>query len=122
MSSSQESGSSAKGKSVRKCPNCRNRMSGSDKDKHVICTDCRGKCCSLSSRCDVCVTWTDDEMASYLRHQESLKRKRESKKRKREELDPLDYVDLCIRGEGESGSAGVGESGSELPDNPIPAV
>ena len=73
------------------------------------------------SRCDVCVVWTDEEMSSYLRHQESFKRKRESKEKERR-LDSLYYVDLCIWGKGESGSAGVGESGLELPDDPIPAA
>ena len=76
-------------------------MSSHDLDSHVICTARRGKNCNMNDRCDMCVSWSNDKMSAYVKHQSSLERKRNSKKRAREgrEVDPV--LSVCT---------GVGES------------
>ena len=76
----------------RCCPNCQRRRSSIKFDLHVICTDCRGKVCSSEDRCDLCVSWSDELMTNYVRHQKSLESKRRAKKAKRQagqEVDPM---------------------------------
>ena len=34
-------------------------------DKHLFCIKCRGRECSLMSKCDECILWTKEEMESY---------------------------------------------------------
>ena len=90
-----DSSSSTK-KVVRNCPNCKTRMSGRELDPHVICIDCRGKDCNGETRCDICVSWSDQQMGQYLKHQASLKRKRESKLKSKSKLQhPVDLATLC---------------------------
>ena len=67
-------------------------MSSIKFDLHVICTDCRGKVCSSEDRCDLCVSWSDELMSNYVKHQKSLEGKRRAKKAKRQagqEVDPM---------------------------------
>ena len=87
-----ESSSSSK-KSVRNCPMCKVRMSGSDVDPHLVCVSCRGSECNLESRCEICEPWTDARMTAYLKHLASLERKRRSKKKAKEQV--VDFATLC---------------------------
>ena len=84
-------------------------MSSHDLDSHIICTACLFKNCNLNDRCDMCVSWSNDKMNAYVKHQSSLERKRKSKKRAREskEVDPFLSVctgvggsDLILSGDG----------------------
>ena len=87
--------SSTSRKSVRHCPNCRVRMSSLDLDPHRICVACRGINCSMDERCDLCLTWDEGRMQSYIRHQSSLKRKREHKQKLKERSQVPDFVSVC---------------------------
>ena len=65
----------------RSCKKCHGRMSSFSLDKHLFCTKCRGRECSLMSKCDECIQWTKEEMESYIKLQKSLSSKgRRSKK------------------------------------------
>ena len=83
----------------RLCPNCSTRMSSKLYDPHFICIKCRGNVCSFESRCDMCKSWSDDQMSAYLKHQKALQSKRKPKKKKEE---PVDFVLACT---GTAGSA-----------------
>ena len=100
-----DSSSSAK-KPVRNCPNCSIRMSSIDFDSHIICSNCRGKSCSIEDRCDFCLDWSNDKMKAYMKHQASLERKRKSKKKAKGPNVP-DFVNLCTRGQDTGGSLSV---------------
>ena len=63
----------------RTCNMCRTRMSNLDYDPHLICSSCRGSECDQVERCNECVVWSDEKMASYVKHKSSLERKRLSK-------------------------------------------
>ena len=73
-------------------------MSSIDFDSHTICSSCRGKSCNLNDRCDVCVSWSDDKMNAYMKHQASLERKRVAKKRARESRDNDPFLSSCTVG------------------------
>ena len=90
-----DSSSTASKKSVRNCPNCKSRMSGKEFDPHIICISCRGKDCDSDTRCDICIKWSDHQMAQYLKHQASLKRKRVSKEKAKLKQHPVDLATLC---------------------------
>ena len=92
---SDTSTSTKKAGPVRSCPNCRIRMSSIDFDSHTICSSCRGKSCNLNDRCDMCVSWSDDKMNAYMKHQASLERKRVAKKRARESRDNDPFLSAC---------------------------
>ena len=77
---SDTSTSTKKAGPVRSCPNYRIRMSSIDFDSLTICSSCRGKSCNLNDRCDVCVSWSDNKMNAYMKHQASRKRKRVAKR------------------------------------------
>ena len=88
---------------------------------HILCTDCRGKCCTFI----LVATFVSSGLMRKCLPIYAIKSHLKGSVRVKEEerrLDSLYYVDLCIWGKGESGSAGVGESGLELPDDPIPAA
>ena len=88
---------------VRTCAGCRIRMSSYDLDSHTVCTNCRGKVCNYSDRCETCTEWPDEKMNAYLKHRSSLERKRLSKKRIKEAKD-FDFATVCT---GVQGSEGV---------------
>ena len=68
--------SSSSGDSTRRsCIKCHGRMSSFSLDKHLFCTKCRGRECSLMSRCDECIQWTKEEMESYVKLRKSLSSK-----------------------------------------------
>ena len=65
----------------RKCSSCPRRMSKKSADRHTICVQCRGFDCDLSSRCEECLDWSEDEISKYAKYRKSLK-SRESSSRK----------------------------------------
>ena len=75
------SGSSASsGESThRSCSCCHGRMSSFSLDRHLFCTKCRGAECDQSTRCDECLSWTKEEMDSYIKLRKSLSSKSKSK-------------------------------------------
>ena len=73
-------------------------MSSIDFDSLTNCSSCRGKSCNLNDRCDVCVSWSDNKMNAYMKHQASLKRKRVAKKRARESRDNDPFLSSCTVG------------------------
>ena len=64
---SSGSSSSSGDSTLRSCKMCHGRMSSFSLDKHIFCTKCRGRKCSLMSRCDECIQWTKEEMESYVK-------------------------------------------------------
>ena len=82
-SSASSSSSSASTQEIahRTCSTCKHRISNVKFDRHSVCITCRSVKCDMSNRCDECKNWTEDEMASYLKHRKSLdaKKKKESK-------------------------------------------
>ena len=58
-------------------------MSNIEHDSHLCCQKCRGSACNLSSRCEHCKSWSEEEMDAYLKHQASLVRKRRFRERQR---------------------------------------
>ena len=75
----------------RQCPNCNTRMSSRTFDPHYICIKCRGNVCAYDSRCDVCKSWSDEQMSIYVKHQKALQSKRKSKVKK----EPVDFAMAC---------------------------
>ena len=65
----------------RKCSSCPRRMSKKSADRHTICVQCRGFDCDLSSRCEECLDWSEEEISKYAKYRKSLK-SRESSSRK----------------------------------------
>ena len=63
----------------RSCSQCHGRMSSFCLDRHLFCTKCRGSECDQSSRCDECLSWTKEEMDSYVKLRKSLSSKSKSK-------------------------------------------
>ena len=63
----------------RSCSRCRGRMSSFSLDQHLFCTKCRGSECDQSSRCAVCLSWTKEEMDSYVKLRKYLSSKSKSK-------------------------------------------
>ena len=76
-------------KMARTCNMCRTRMSTIDLDPHLICSACRGSNCNTSDRCNECVLWSDDKIATYVTHHKALERKRKSKETKKTVLDAV---------------------------------
>ena len=70
-SSSTTSGDSTR----RSCTKCHGRMSSFSLDKHLFCTKCRGSECSMNSRCDECMQWTEEDMLKYVKLRKSLSSK-----------------------------------------------
>ena len=110
-------------KTVRTCTDCSTRMSSLDFDPHLLCINCRGIECNLSVRCDICRSWSEDKMKSFVKHQASLQRKRKSKQKSKEKkvkLSESDFSKVCTGNQGETGvlsdetgsGVGAGDSAS----------
>ena len=67
----------------RSCTKCHGRMSSFSLDKHRFCTKCRGSECSMNSRCNECMQWTEEDMLKYIKLRKSL-----SSKSKRSKSSP----------------------------------
>ena len=52
-------------------------------DKHLFCTKCRGSECSMNTRCNECMQWTEEDMPKYIKLRKSL-----SSKSKRSKSSP----------------------------------
>ena len=78
--SSTSSGDSTR----RSCKKCHGRMSSLSLDKHLFCIKCRGSDCTLISRCDECMQWTEEEIEAYIK----LRRSLTSKGRRRKSSPP----------------------------------
>ena len=63
----------------RSCPRCHGRMSSFSVDRRSICTKRRGSDCNLDCRCDECLSWSVEEMESYVRLCKSLASKGKKK-------------------------------------------
>ena len=76
------SGSSASsGDSTRRsCSRCHGRMSSFSLDRHMFCTKCHGSECDQSARCDECLSWTKEEMDSYIKLRKTLSSKSKNNK------------------------------------------
>ena len=81
MSRTSSGSSASSGESTRRsCARCHGRMSSFSLDRHMYCIKCRGAECDQSTRCDECLSWTKEEMDSYIKLRKSLSSK--SKKSK----------------------------------------
>ena len=75
------SGSSSSGEATRRsCSRCHGRMSSLSRDRHLFCIKCRGADCDLNIRCDECLSWTKEEMESYVKLRKSLTSKNRKSK------------------------------------------
>ena len=72
---SSASSASAGRMKYRKC-DCGARMSSDKYDKHSTCSTCRGRPCSLDTRCPECADWSEDFFRLYSLHAKSLGYKR----------------------------------------------
>ena len=79
LSGSSSSAPSSGESSRRSCPRCHGRTSSFSVDRHSICTKCRGNDCNLDCRCDKCLSWSVEEMESYVRLRKSLASKGKKK-------------------------------------------
>ena len=61
------------------CPRCHGRMSCFSVDRHSICSKCRGSDCTFDCRCDECMSWSVEEMESYVKLRKSLASKSKKK-------------------------------------------
>ena len=70
----KSSGSSlaSSGHSQRSCSRCPGRMSSFDRDRHLVCTRCRGYECSVDLRCEECESWSQEEMLAHEKLRKSL--------------------------------------------------
>ena len=57
---SSGSSSTSSGHPQRSCSRCSSRMSSFDRDRHLICTRCRGFECSVELRCEECECWSKE--------------------------------------------------------------
>ena len=81
---SSGSSTTSSGESTRRsCSKCHGRMSSISLDKHLLCMKCRGSECTLDTRCNECISWTEEEMIRYVRLLKSL-----SSKSKRSKSSP----------------------------------
>ena len=65
---SSGSSSTSSGESTRQsCSKCHGRMSSLSLDKHLFCMKCRGSECTLDTRCNECISWTEEEMIRYVK-------------------------------------------------------
>ena len=67
LSGSSSSTPSSGESSRRSCPKCHGRMSSFSVDRRSICIKCRGNDCNVDCRCDECLSWTMEEMESYVK-------------------------------------------------------
>ena len=65
--------------SRRSCPRWHGRMSNFSVDRHSICSKCRGDDCTIDCRCDECMSWSVEEMESYVKLRKSLTSKSRKK-------------------------------------------
>ena len=72
ISGSSSSAPSSGEASCRSCPRCHGRMSSFSVDRHTICCKCRGNDCTIDCRCDECMSWSVEEMESYVKLRKSL--------------------------------------------------
>ena len=70
---------------IRYCAvtNCHIRMSAIVKDPHVLCPVHTGFQCDQDKRCDICKTWSEQQMLDYIKLQEGKARRKAHKDRKR---------------------------------------
>ena len=70
---------------IRACAiaGCNKRMSSLEKDKHLVCPGHTGWQCSWTQRCEVCQSWSDQDMKAYIRLQEGKARKKACKEKKK---------------------------------------
>ena len=54
-------------------------MSSFSVDRHSICSKCRGIDCTFDCRCDECMSWSVEEMESYVKLRKSLASKSKKK-------------------------------------------
>ena len=79
--SRMSSGSSASSmeSTCHSCSRCHGRMSSFSLDRHMFCTKCRGSDCDQSTRCDDSLSWTKEELGSYIKLWKSLSSKSKNK-------------------------------------------
>ena len=58
--------------SRRSCPRCHGRMSSFSVDRHSFCSKCRCNDCTIDCQCDECMSWSVEEMESYVKLRKSL--------------------------------------------------
>ena len=61
------------------CPRCHERMSSFSVDRYSICCKCHGNDCTIDCRCDECLSWSMEEMESYVKLRKSLASKGKKK-------------------------------------------
>ena len=87
---SSGSSTTSSGESTRRsCSKCHGRMSSFSLDKHLFCMKCRGSECTLDTRCNECISWTEEEMIRYVKLRKSL-----SSKSKRSKSSPPRSIPL----------------------------
>ena len=69
---SSGSSSTSSGHPQRSCSRCSSRMSSFDRDRHLVCTCCRGFECSVELRCEECECWSKEEMLAHEKYRKSL--------------------------------------------------
>ena len=79
MSGSSSSAPSSGESSRQSCPRCHGRMSSFSVDRHSICIKCRGNDCDIDCRCDECLSWSVEEMESYVKLRKLLASKGKKK-------------------------------------------
>ena len=69
---SSGSSSTSSGHPQCSCSRCPGRMSSFDRDRHLVCTRCRGYECSVDLRCEECESWSREEMLAHEKLRKSL--------------------------------------------------
>ena len=81
---SSRSSTTSSGEATRRsCSKCHGRMSSLSLDQHLFCMKSRGSECTLDTRCNECISWTEEEMIRYVKLRKSL-----SSKSKRSKSSP----------------------------------
>ena len=73
----------------RKCIACPRRMSKKTADRHTLCINCRGFDCDITTRCEECLEWPEEEVKLHAKYRKSLKSKDSSSKSKTAVPPPL---------------------------------
>ena len=93
---SSGSSSASIGHPQHSCSRCPGRMSSIDRDRHLVCTHCRGYECSVDLRCGECESWSKEEMLAHEKYRKSLASKSKGRGKSSDSGFRVDPETVCV--------------------------